>query len=259
MINADNTDRSKLAFLFEGIKDSMVISYLQGYLGTCYVDRLPDPQYGIIISGEYSFYGGKAELAQPLLSNLFKYIKGSKSTAIYADHKWCDMHLKFPENHAVELPRNGIVQKDYDFDLDKLKDMAADVQEGFVSKPFDLDIYEQAIKEEWSMEFVECYESPDSFFEKGFGVAIVDANTGKLVAGASTQTVYDGGAETQLATHPDYRGRGFAKAAAAGFLLEGNKRNMRICWDAANLTSKHIALSLGYEDAGVYSTVHVSK
>ena len=40
MIKADNTDRKKLAFLFEGLQDSMVISYLQGYLGTCYVDRL---------------------------------------------------------------------------------------------------------------------------------------------------------------------------------------------------------------------------
>lgn len=77
MINADNTDRKKLAFLFEGIQDSMVISYLQGYLGTCYVDRL--------------------------LENLFDYITGTKSTAIYADHRWCDMHLKYPQNHPQEV------------------------------------------------------------------------------------------------------------------------------------------------------------
>ena len=258
MICADNTDRSKLAFLFKGIQDSMVIAYLQGYNGTCYVDRLPDPTYGIIVSGEYSFYGGNAKSAGLLLENLGDDITGSGSTAIYADHAWCDELLKYPQNNPVEVPRHGIVQKDYDFDTEMLTAFAADIPDGFEIRDFDEELYNQAIQEEWSVEFVEGFESAGDFLTKGFGKAIVEKSTGKLVAGAATQTVYDGGGETQLATHPDYRGFGLAVAVSSAFLLEGQKRGLRICWDAANLTSKHIALKLGYEDAGVYSTVHVS-
>ncbi|MDD4199963.1 MAG: GNAT family N-acetyltransferase [Eubacteriales bacterium] len=258
MVCADSSDRSKLALLFQGIQDSMVIAYLQGYNGTCYVDRLPDPTFGIIISGEYSFFGGDAKAAQPLLANLSDYIKGSESTAIYSDQSWCNELMKYPQNNPVEVPRHGIVQKDYAFDKDMLSGFASDIPDGFEIKPFDEELYKQAILEDWSAEFVEAFESAQDFLTKGFGEAVVEKSTGKLVAGATTQTVYDSGGETQLATHPDYRGFGLAIAAASAFLLEGQRRGLRICWDAANLTSKHIALKLGYEDAGVYSTVHLS-
>ena len=257
MICADNTDRSKLAFLFDGIQDSMVIAYLQGYNGTCYVDQLPNPTYGIIVSGEYSFYGGDAKAARPLLEKLSDYITGSASTAIYADHAWCDELLKYPQNNPAEVQRHGIVQKDYKFDTEMLSGFASNIPDGYEIVLFNEELYNQSLEEEWSAEFVEGFKSAEDFLTNGFGAAAIEKSTGKLIAGAATQTVYDGGGETQLATHPDYRGQGLAIAVASAFLLEGQKRGLRICWDAANLTSKHIALKFGYEDAGVYSTVHL--
>lgn len=255
MINANDSDRSRLAPLFRGIGDSMVIAYLQGYMGDCYVNKLPDPDYGIIVSGEYSFYGGNAEMADPLVANLFDYIHGDKSTAIYADLSWRDALLKYPQNHPVEVMRHGIVQKDYVFDEQKLKGMSEQLPPGYELRPFDEDLYEQSIRADWSVEFVECFDSAEHFLDRGFGYGVVTG--GELVAGATTQTVYDGGAETQIATREDQRGQGLAKAAAAAFVLEGQRRGLRICWDAANLTSLHIAMSLGFESAGDYSTVHV--
>lgn len=257
MINANESDRKKLAPLFDGIWDSMVIAYLQGYMGDCYVNKLPDPDYGMIVSGEYSFYGGKAEMAEPLLSHLFDYIHGNKSVAIYADLKWRDALLEYPQNHPKEVMRHGIVQKDYVFDEEKLKQMSGNLPPGYELKPFDKDLYEQSTKAEWSQEFVECFDSAEEFLERGFGYGIV--KDGELVAGATTQTVYDGGAETQLATREDQRGQGLAKAVAAAFVLEGQRRGTRICWDAANLTSLHIATSIGFESAGDYSTVHIRR
>lgn len=257
MINANHWDRSELAPLFEGIGDSMVIAYLQGYMGDCYVNKLPEPDYGIIVSGEYSFYGGNADMAEPLLANLFDYIPGEKSTAIYSDLAWRDNHLKYPQNTPVEVMRYGIVQKDYDFDEAKLEKMAAAIPAEYKVQMFDKDIYNQCMQAEWSVEFVEGFESAADFLKRGFGIAVVRG--GEIVAGAATQTVYDGGAETQLATREDQRGKGLAKAAAAAFVLEGQKRSMRICWDAANLTSLHIAQTIGFERAADYSTIHVSR
>jgi hypothetical protein len=34
-------------------------------------------------------------------------------------------------------------------------------------------------------------------------------------------------------------------------------RNVRPCWDAATLVSRHMAVKLGYEYLGEYSTVHL--
>ena len=266
MINANNTDRTKLASLFEGIGDSMVIAYMQGYMGTCYVDKLPDegdgagdggPNYGIIVSGEYSFFGGNAEMAEPLLANLFDYIEGDKSTAIYADLSWRDALLKYPQNHPEEVMRYGIVQKDYNFDENLLTKLSQNLPAGYELKLFDEDLYKQSLEAEWSIEFVEGFESADDFLSRGFGVAIV--KDGELMAGGATQTVYDGGAETQIATRADQRGQGLAKAVSAAFVLEGQHRGIRICWDAANKTSLHIAQTLGYERDDDYSTVHLSR
>ena len=48
-------ERKGIAPLFDGIWDSMVISYLQGYQGEGFVNDFPNPEFGLIVSGEYSF------------------------------------------------------------------------------------------------------------------------------------------------------------------------------------------------------------
>ena len=78
---------------------------------------------------------------------------------------------------------------------------------------------------------------------------------GELVSGASTMTVFNKGAEIQVATRIDHRNKGLATACSSRILLECQDKKLRPCWDAANLESKHIALKLGYEYKGEYSTI----
>jgi hypothetical protein len=42
-------------------------------------------------------------------------------------------------------------------------------------------------------------------------------------------------------------------------ILECMRRNIRPCWDAANLASKTLALKLGYEYSGEYLTIQMQK
>jgi hypothetical protein len=42
-------------------------------------------------------------------------------------------------------------------------------------------------------------------------------------------------------------------------IQECKRREIRPCWDAANLTSKNIALKLGYEYRGDYVTIHMRR
>lgn len=70
MINANHWDRSELAPLFEGIGDSMVIAYLQGYMGEDCLneDRLDHTNwYSFTQYGEQLMKRGTEEREEELL------------------------------------------------------------------------------------------------------------------------------------------------------------------------------------------------
>lgn len=261
MIKVKDHQRKDIAHLFEGIWDSMVIAYLQGYQGEAWVNNMPDPDFGFIASGEYSFFGGNAQNgeAKDAIENLFEYIGGAETTAIYSpEHlEWRDLMLECHPEKAEEVMRYWILQKDYDFDKEKLRKFADSLPQGYEMKAFDRDLYEQAMSEEWSREFCETFDSAEDYLAKGFGYGAV--YDGSLVAATSTMTVYDGGTEIQVATREDFRKKGLALPTAARFILECRERGIRPCWDAANKISLHMARKLGYEYNGEYSTVHISK
>lgn len=261
MIRVEKYQMKDIEALFQGIDDSMVIACLQGHMGEAYADRLPSPGFAFIVSGEYSFFGGAADLAEAkeTVENIFDYIEGDSSIAIYVRDNlaWRNLLLSVPENNPMEVPRYGIVQKDYEFDRDKLRRFMDSIPEGFKCKAFDEKIYIEAMSKPWSREFCETFASAQDYLKRGFGFAVL--HQGKLVSGASTMTVYDGGIEIQIATREDYQRKGLALPCAAALLLECMERNVRPCWDAATLISKHMALKLGYEYRGEYSTVHLHR
>ena len=261
MIRVEKNEMYKVAPFFEGIQDSMVIACLQGYNGEAYVKSWEDPKAALIVSAEYSFFGGDPESsdAEYLVEHFFDVAGTDSSTAIFPDHRpeWEQTLNAYKGNNPESVPRFGIVQKDYDFDLDMLREYAASLPEGYEMKDFDEDLYDQAMSEKWSEEFCEGFASAEDFLTRGIGVAAV--KDGKLVGGISTQTVYDGGAELQLATREDHRQKGIAVACAAAIIIKCTERGMRPCWDAANLISKRIALKLGYEYKGEYITVKLHK
>lgn len=261
MVKVEKENRGQIAELFKGIQDSMVIACIQGYMGEAYVDKLPDPETGLIISGEYSFFAGDAQSQQAawFARNLFQLYDGDTTVCIFPDDEpqWEQVLLGAAENHPKPVERYGIVQKDYVFDEALLAGYIEKLPPGYELKMFDKDLYEQAMEEEWSREFCETFASAEDFLSRGFGYAAVQE--GKLAAGTSTMTVYDGGTEIQVATHPQHRRKGLAMVCAAAFVLECQKRGIRGCWDAANEISKKMALALGYEYKGVYMTVHMSR
>ena len=260
MIEVPASERTQLVPLFQRIQDSMVIAYLQGYMGNGYVDRLPNPTVSLIVSGEYSFWVGDSvsPAARDMAERIFEYVEGDQTTAIYGedDLGWRDLLLSIPENHPVEVPRYRIAQKDYAFDRTQLECFINALPNDFEMRRFDSELYDQAMAEDWSLEFCETFASAEAYLSQGFGFGVL--HNGKLVAGASSMTVYDGGLEVQISTKEEYRGMGLAMASAAALLLEAMDRNVRPCWDAATLVSRHMALKLGYEYLGEYSTIHMS-
>jgi len=259
MIEVKKEQIDCIASLFDGVEDSMVISCLQGYMGNAYAETLDHPKAALIVSGEYSFFAGAPNSidALNLVRNLFEANKSKSTTVIFDDDnpEWEKLLLSVLENNPVVVPRFGIVQKDYIFDDNVLREYIDALPPEFDLVPFDEKVYKQAMQEEWSREFCEVFSSAEDYLKRGFGFAVL--LNGKLVSGASTMTVYDGGIEVQVATDEKYRKRGLAISCAAALIQECSRRNLRPCWDAANLASKKMALRLGYEYKGEYTTIHM--
>lgn len=257
MIHVEKNQMNRIAHLFEGIQDSMVIACLQGYNGDAYVYSWDGPRAALIVSAEYSFWGGDPESddAKYLTEHFFEVAGTDSSTAIFSENRpgWEQTLLGCSRNSPQSIQRFGIVQKDYDFDLARLQEFASVLPEGYLLQMFDEDLYHQAMAEKWSVEFCEGFASAEDFLTRGMGVAAV--KDGKLAGGISTQTVYDGGAELQLAVHPDHRQQGLASACAAAMILKCTEKNIRPHWDAANEISLKIALKMGYEYKGKYTAV----
>jgi GNAT superfamily N-acetyltransferase len=261
MIEVNKKQMGRIAPLFEGIEDSMVKACLQGYMGNAYVRTLDSPKAALIVSGEYSFFGGDPHTqdAAYLTDRFFDVCPSEASVGIFADNRpeWGSVLMSCAKNHPAELPRFGIAQKDYDFDKKLLQGFADSLPKGFELAAFDEAIYAQAMAADWSREFCETFASAEDYLRRGFGLAALA--DGELVSGASTMTVYDGGCELQVATHEKYRQRGLAMACSAAMILECVRRGIRPCWDAANLASKKMALKLGYEYRGEYLTIQMRK
>lgn len=261
MIKVKKEEMDQIEKLFRGIEDSMVIACIQGYMGEAYVDKLPNPEVGMIISGEYSFFAGDImnSQASELTDKLFDLNSSDETVCIFSDEEpeWEQFLMSVKKNNPQIVPRYGIVQKDYTFDEQRLNDFIKQLSEGYKLVLFDEELYKQAMEETWSKEFCETFLSADDYLARGFGYAVT--KDGKLVSGTSTMTVYDGGAEVQVATHPEYRRKGLAMVCASAFVLECQKRKIRPCWDAANKISKKMALALGYEYKGIYTTIHMQK
>ena len=79
--------RNTIAPLFEGIQDSMVIACLQGIMGQAYVARETEPKAALIVSGEYSFFGGgpTSPDARELVQNLFPVNESDRTVVIFND------------------------------------------------------------------------------------------------------------------------------------------------------------------------------
>lgn len=245
--------REQLARLFSGFEDSVLISFAEGRVGQGYCDDENDMKSGIINAGDFYFAAGETSLAKDAVQ-----LARGNSEAVFmpSSEEWVKALLAADD--SLETTVRYRTQKPVNFDLqaiERLADMGG--LEGFELSDISEDIYGQALEEVWSRSFVCNFLDYNSFAEHGFGKFIM--HEGRLVCGASCYSSYSGGAEVEIATHPDYRKRGLATAAGAAFILECVRRGLTPHWDAANLTSLKIAEKFGFRLKEEYTAVQRSE
>lgn len=104
------------------------------------------------------------------------------------------------------------------------------------------------------------WRSKEDFLKHGYGVVIASAS-GKPASVCYTSCIANAVAEIDIASLPEFQGKGLAKYAALKFIDMSIKKEIQANWDCFedNISSLKTAQSLGFQKIGSYNFLSVFK
>lgn len=243
---------SAVAPLFEGRRETMIWSCLQGVMGEAYAGEGARPACAQLLLGDFCFFGGNAGAhgAAELAGHIPRWL-----LAVPPDAAWEALIEQRNPGRFERIKRFAFEKEPAGFDREQLARLAA-VPAGYRVLPIGRQLYERLRDEEWSRDLVSQFPSWEDYQAHAVGMAALYGD--EPVCGASTYSYYAGGIEIEIDTAPEHRRRGLATACAARLLLACLERGLYPSWDAANPASAALAEKLGYRPAGAYVTYAVT-
>lgn len=242
MIQIELSNAYKLKKLFGSLTDSCVISCFEGFMGTAFADNKDNPLCCAVLLGEYFYIGGSSD-STDFLKEAFEYAKENSLIIVTLNENIQTLIKTLYSDKCKFVTR-------YQMDTNpKINESCLSEIIGSLPKEFELtiineNIYNQALKNEWSAHFCCNFKNYKDFSEHAVGYAVL--HNGKIVSGTSSYSYYSNGYEVVIATSPEYRRRGLAIVSASAYLLECTKRNKTPHWDAANEKSLALSQKIGY-------------
>ncbi|HCQ88916.1 MAG TPA: GNAT family N-acetyltransferase [Clostridium sp.] len=239
--------------MFKNMKDTMILSYLQGHMGTAWVDDIGNPTVAQILVGVFVFYAGdpNAKAAEELLLNIPENI-----LAIVNTDEWKNC-IEIVYKGRIEKFQRYAFKKNYEYlKRDMMEEFLSKLPEGYELKRIDKYIALETSFQNLSEDFTSQYESIDDYINKGVGYCIL--HNGQVVCAASSYSVYNDGIEIEVDTHTDYRRKGLATVASAALILDCLDKGKYPNWDADNLNSVSLAEKLGYILEKPYDTYYIN-
>lgn len=241
----------KVEKLFKGWNETMIYSYLDGCMGTCYVDDIENPKSAQIIIADFCFMAGKP------CRQLIKNIKSEFVIMVPQSKEWSHLIEDIYGIRATRKERYATLKENAVFDKEYLELEVSKLNEKYEIKEIDEDIYNEIIISSYKPFYDLCgqFLTYQDYDNHGLGFVIKDGS--EIVAGASSYTYYHGGIEIEVDTHPDYRQQGLAKVCSAKLILECLKRHLYPSWDAHNTISLSLAIKLGYHFDKAYPVYEI--
>ena len=249
---ADVSVREKLIPMFKNMDSTIILSYLQGHMGTAWVDNLENPTVAQITVGIFVFYAGDSTIqeAEEMLNNLPDF-----TLAIVDSDEW---------KTRIETVHKGEIEKfqRYRFEKDaghldraNLLNLLSALPEGYEIKKVDRSIANAPTFQELSEDFVSQFDSIDDFIDRGVGYAIL--HEGIIVSAATSFSIFDDGIEIEIATNAQYRRKGLATITASALILDCLDKGKYPNWDGASSESVALAKKLGYVLKESYDTYFI--
>ncbi|MBB4822984.1 GNAT superfamily N-acetyltransferase [Sporosarcina luteola] len=251
---ADAAVREKLVAMFEGFESTIVLSYLQGHMGTAWVDNLENPTVAQITVGIFVFYAGDStkKEAEELLWNLPEF-----TLAIVDSAEW-KKRIESVHHGAIEKFQRYRFEKNIEhFSREHLLNVLSSLPDGFEIKNVNKVIASEPSFQQLSEDFVSQFNTLDDFIERGIGYAIL--HDGLVVSAGTSFSIYDEGIEIEIATDPQYRRKGLAAITASALILHCLECGKYPSWDGANPESVKLAKKLGYVFKEPYDTYFINR
>lgn len=248
----DKNLRKKLSYMFKDMNCTILLSYLQGHMGSAWVDDLENPTVVQVQVGIFLFYGGDphSKVAEELLYNLPEH-----SLVIVNTDEWKN-RIETIHNSSIEkFHRYEFKKNPEHLDRNNLLSFISTLPEGYELKRIDETLAKDPSLHEVSEDFMSQFDSIDDFLERGVGFCIL--NDEKVVCGASSYSIYDDGIEIEVGTHPEHRRKGLATIVSSALILDCLDRGLYPSWDAANPSSVTLAEKLGYVLEKPYDTYYI--
>ncbi len=269
---------SIIAPLFHNSTHTMILTCLQGYMGSAWTDNLEQPQSAQIVVGDFCFYAGVpnielAENTKSVSSSGFLLVipenKEWEELIEETNHKYFERFYRYSmitpsagrfsdifrsalvRSHSGALLFDGELQSNFlsnnkepVFDKSKLSDYILKLPDGYTLHSIDENIYSKLLQTEQLRDLCSVFDNYSFYKKHGLGFVIMDGKT--IVSGASSYTVFDNGIEIEVDTLPAYRRKGLALICTSALILECLKRGLYPSWDAMNPESVALAQKLGY-------------
>lgn len=249
---ADENSRKKLYSMFKDMNCTILLSYLQGHMGTAWVDDLENPTIAQVQVGIFIFYGGNphSKAADELLHNLPEH-----SLVIVNDDEWKKRIETMHKDSINKFHRYEFKKNPEHLDHNHLLNVLSTLPEDYELKRIDETLAKDPSLHEVSEDFTSQFDSIDDFLNRGVGFCIL--NDGKVVCGAASYSIYDNGIEIEVGTHPKHRRKGLATIVSAALILDCLDKGLYPSWDGANLSSVALAEKLGYVLEKPYDTYYI--
>ena len=248
----ENTEKVKE--LFEGWEETLVYSCLQKVMGKVFVTDLERPKSAMAFVGCFAFYAGEPD----------KELVATKPEGFIImtpqNEAWATLIEEcFPDSKRIT---RYAIKKDTLFNISFMQSELERFQkeirfEGYVLRKIDGEIYDRCLLDPVTKDFVSSFESKEKYLKWGRGVVIL--KDGKIVAGASSYTSYQGGIEIEVDTVQEERRKGLATICCSALILNCLEEGLYPSWDAQNLSSVHLAEKLGYEFSHEYVAYEVAR
>ncbi|MFD2628897.1 GNAT family N-acetyltransferase [Oceanobacillus kapialis] len=244
--------KKKIAPFFHGMKDTTILSCLQGHMGNAWVNNKEKPEAAQITVGDFTFLAGDpfANGAEDLLKNVPEHI-----LAIVHKKAWKQRIEEIHKENAERILRYGFRKEPEDLDLNHLRKLSSKLPDGYELRKIDENIVSLPSLFKVSPDFIKQFDSVEDFLRRGTGFAVL--HDGEVVSAAASYSIYDEGIEIEIVTADTYRKKGLATCVAAALMVDCLEKGLYPSWDAANTNSVKLAQKLGYVTTGSYDTYYI--
>lgn len=254
----DAREKKQIAPFFENMEMSLLKTYLQGYGGRGWCEDREEPRIAVVEYRDLLFFGGNPELLEKeQRRKICSFLpRGDQETYVFCDDpRWIAGIEEAHREKARKYTRFSMSWNPESVDREKLRAFTRSLSPEFRLEKMEQSHYEQAMQREWSRDFCSFFISSQDFCENGLGFCVLHEE--RLIAGASSYAIYEGGLEVQVQTETGFQHRGLATACSAALLLECMDRNLVPNWDAIGPPSRDLALKLGYTLSREYDAIVV--